>query len=158
MARRARSRRGDGGPRQEGEVAGLRIQAMRGRCPGHGPAGTRLGSPDPRARAAGTVQPPAQQQLMARISAGRKARQQRAVAVVCGAASALVLLIAGSAWALSSYVNSHIGRVNAGTAGTPSSGPLNVLVAGVDERSGLTRYQQARLHVGSAPSARTPTR
>jgi LCP family protein required for cell wall assembly len=99
----------------------------------------------------------AQQQLMARISAGRKARQQRALAVVCGAASALVLLIAGSGWALSSYVNGHIGRVNAGTAGTPSSGPLNILVAGVDKRTGLTRYQQARLHVGSTPSTNSDT-
>jgi LCP family protein required for cell wall assembly len=94
---------------------------------------------------------------MARISAGRKARQQRALAVVCGTVSAVVLLIAGSAWALSSYVNGHIGRVNAGTAGTPSSGPLNILVAGVDQRSGLTRYQQARLHVGSAVSTNSDT-
>ncbi len=87
---------------------------------------------------------------MARISAGRKARQQRAVAVLCGSVSALVLLISGCAWAISSYVNGHVGRVNAGTAGTPSSGPLNILVAGVDKRTGLTRYEQARLHVGSA--------
>ncbi len=94
---------------------------------------------------------------MARISAGRKARQQRAVAVACGTVSALVLLIAGSAWALSSYVNGHIGRVNAGTAGTPSSGPLNILVAGVDLRSGLTRSQQARLHVGADTSTNSDT-
>src|SRR6266581_9010384 len=99
----------------------------------------------------------AQQRLMARISAGRKARQQRALAVLCGAASALVLLIAGSAWALSSYVIGHIGRVNAGTGGTPSSGPLNILVAGVDLRSGLTRFQQARLHVGADTSTNSDT-
>jgi LCP family protein required for cell wall assembly len=62
--------------------------------------------------------------------------------------SALILLVAGSAWGLTSYINSHLGRVNAGTTGTPSSGPLNILVAGLDERTGLTPRQQALLHVG----------
>jgi LCP family protein required for cell wall assembly len=93
---------------------------------------------------------PAQQrqQLMARISAGRRARQRRTLLVATAALSALVMLVSGSAWALSSYVNDHLGRVNAGTSGTPSSGPLNILVAGLDERTGLTRLQQERLHVG----------
>ena len=91
---------------------------------------------------------PAQQQLMARISAGRKARQRRALLLASSAMSVLILLVAGSAWGLTSYINSHLGRVNAGTTGTPSSGPLNILVAGLDERSGLTPQQQALLHVG----------
>ncbi len=99
----------------------------------------------------------AQQQLMARISAGRRARQQRALAVVCAAMSALVLLVAGGGWALTSYVNSHVGRVDAGTAGTPSSGPLNILLAGVDLRSGLSRAEQLRLHVGRAVSSNSDT-
>jgi LCP family protein required for cell wall assembly len=64
------------------------------------------------------------------------------------AMSALILLVAGSAWGLTSYINSHLGRVNAGTSGTPSSGPLNILVAGLDERTGLTPRQQLVLHVG----------
>jgi LCP family protein required for cell wall assembly len=85
---------------------------------------------------------------MARISAGRKARQRRALLMASSAMSALVLLAAASAWALTSYVNDHLTRVNAGTVGTPSSGPLNILVAGIDERSGLTRRQQLLLHVG----------
>jgi LCP family protein required for cell wall assembly len=93
---------------------------------------------------------PSQQRerLMARISAGRRARQRRTLLVATGALSALVMLVSGSAWGLTSYVNDHLGRVNAGTAGTPSSGPLNILVAGLDERTGLTRLQQERLHVG----------
>jgi LCP family protein required for cell wall assembly len=85
---------------------------------------------------------------MARISAGRRARQRRALLLASSAMSALILLVAGSAWGLTSYINSHLGRVNAGTTGTPSSGPLNILVAGLDERSGLTPRQQALLHVG----------
>ena len=64
--------------------------------------------------------------------------------------SALILLVAGSAWGLTGYINSHLGRVNAGTSGTPSSGPLNIVVAGLDERTGLTPRQQALLHVGQS--------
>ncbi|HUY52004.1 MAG TPA: LCP family protein [Streptosporangiaceae bacterium] len=99
----------------------------------------------------------AQQRLMTRIAAGRKARQRRAMLAVCGAMSAVVLLIAGTAWGFTSYINDSIGRVNAGTAGTPSSGPLNVLLAGVDVRAGLTRRQQLLLHVGNTPSFNSDT-
>jgi LCP family protein required for cell wall assembly len=76
---------------------------------------------------------------------------------VSGAMSALVLLFAGSAWGLTSYVNDTIGRVNAGTAGTPSGGPLNILLAGVDLRSGLTPQQQQELHVGHDVSDNSDT-
>jgi LCP family protein required for cell wall assembly len=92
----------------------------------------------------------AQQQLMARISAGRKARQRRALLLVSSALSAVVLLAAASAWAVTGYVNNSLSRINAGTGGTPSSGPLNILVVGLDERTGLTRQQQLRLHVGAS--------
>jgi LCP family protein required for cell wall assembly len=113
-----------------------------------------------RSRHTGTRRRPApaaaQQQLMARISAGRKARQRRALLMAAGAMSALVMLTSGGAWALTSYINGHLGRLNAGTAGTPSSGPLNIVVAGLDERSGLTKRQQAQLHVG-ANSGETDT-
>jgi LCP family protein required for cell wall assembly len=93
---------------------------------------------------------------MARISASRKARQRRALLMVSSALSAVVLLAAASAWAVTSYVNDSLTRVNAGTGGTPASGPLNILIAGLDERTGLTRQQQLRLHVG-ASSGETDT-
>ena len=99
----------------------------------------------------------AQQRLMTRIAAGRRARQRRAALVVCGAVSAVVLLFAGTAWGFTSYINDSIGRVSAGTAGTPSSGPLNVLLAGVDVRAGLTRRQQLALHVGNSVSFNSDT-
>ena len=118
---------------------------------GPGPRGragapSRPGPAGPKRRPA----PPGQQrqQLMTRISAGRRARRHRSLLVATGALSALVMLVSGGSWALTGYVNSHLGRVNAGTSGTPSSGPLNILVAGLDERTGLTRLQQERLHVG----------
>jgi len=87
---------------------------------------------------------------MARISATRKARQRRALLMVSSAMSAVVLLAATCAWAVTSYVNDSLSRVNAGTGGTPSSGPLNILVAGLDTRAGLTRQQQLQLGVGDS--------
>jgi len=95
--------------------------------------------------------------MMARISTGRRARRRRSLLVAAGALSALVMLVSGGSWALTGYVNAHLGRVNAGTTGTPSSGPLNILVAGLDERTGLTRLQQLRLHVGAATGLNTDT-
>ena len=71
--------------------------------------------------------------------------------------SALVLATSGGAWALTSYVTGHLGRLSAGTSGTPSSGPLNILVAGVDSRTGLTAQQQAELHVGHDVSTNSDT-
>jgi LCP family protein required for cell wall assembly len=94
---------------------------------------------------------------MARIVAGRKARRRRALLVASAAMSALVLLFATGAWGLASYVNDSVGRVNAGTVGGASSGPLNVLLAGVDLRTGLTRQQQAELHVGHDVSTNSDT-
>ena len=70
-------------------------------CPrrGLGPyPGTRRQPPRGGGRPGGAAA--AQQQLMARIAAGRKARQQRAVLVVRGLLSALVLLASGTAWAI----------------------------------------------------------
>jgi len=100
---------------------------------------------------------PAQQRLMTRVALSRRARRQRAVLITCGVISALVLVVSGGAWALTGYVNGGFGRVNAGTAGTPPSGPLNMLVAGVDRRAGLTAAQQAELHVGHDVSANSDT-
>src|SRR5260370_25384895 len=99
---------------------------------------------------------PAQQQLMARISAGRRARQRRALLMASGAMSALVLLAAGSAFAVTGHVNGHLGRVKADTVSAPSRGPLNILVAGLDQRAGLTRRQQLELR-GGRKTAQTIT-
>jgi LCP family protein required for cell wall assembly len=91
------------------------------------------------------------------IAAGRQARRRRLFLLICGTLSSLVLLLAGSAWGLTSYINSAVARVNAGTAGGGYGGPLNVLLAGVDLRTGLTRAQQLQLHVGRAVSFNSDT-
>jgi LCP family protein required for cell wall assembly len=91
---------------------------------------------------------PAQARLMARIAAGRKARQRRAFLVGAAIVSTLVLFVAGAGWALTGYVNRSVARVNAGTTAAAPGAPLNILVAGVDRRTGLTARQIAALHVG----------
>ena len=99
----------------------------------------------------------ARRRLRAQIAASKRARTQRTLALLTGALSAVVLLTAGGGWLLSGYVSSHLGRVNAGTSGAPASGPLNILLAGVDVRSGLTRHQQRVLHVGHATGHNSDT-
>lgn len=96
-------------------------------------------------------------QLRAHIAASKHARAQRALALVTGALSILVLLTAGGGWLLAGYVGSRIGRVNAGTAGDAPSGPVNILLAGVDVRAGLTKHEQRVLHVGHATGHNSDT-
>ena len=99
----------------------------------------------------------AQARLGARIASSRGARRRRALLAVCGAMSALVLVVSGGAWALTGYINDQIKRVDAGTADSGSTGPLNVLVAGVDPRTGLTHHDEVVLHVGNDVSSNSDT-
>lgn len=96
-------------------------------------------------------------EFSARIAASRPARAQRAVLLIVGLLSLLALLLSGGGWLASRYIGDQFLRVAAGTTGTPSSGPLNILLAGVDVRSGLTARQRAQLHVGSVPSQNSDT-
>jgi LCP family protein required for cell wall assembly len=111
------------------------------------PAGGRNHNDD-ESRARNAEALAARRRFAAHVSTTRRARLQRTGVLLTSFISAAVLLTAGSGWLLAGYVSSHLGRVNAGTAGTPSSGPLNILLAGVDVRSGLTRHEQRILHVG----------
>jgi len=121
-------------------------------APGGGrPAGAR---PRPRSRPGPLT---AQQRLLNQIAAGRQARRQRAMLTVAAVVSALVLVTSGGAWAVTTYVTGHLDRLSVGTSGTPESGPLNILVAGVDQRSGLTPQQQHELHVGHDVSTNSDT-
>lgn len=99
----------------------------------------------------------ARARLSAHIAATRRARRQRALALAMSAVSALVLLASASGWMLTGYVSGQLSRVNAGTSGTPPTGSVNILLAGVDLRSGLTRHQQVLLHVGHATGHNSDT-
>ena len=99
----------------------------------------------------------AKRRFQQHITVNRIARRERLLLLALGAISVLTLLVSGSAWLVTGYVSSSLARLDAGTSGTPDSGPVNILVAGVDTRSGLTRQQQLRLHVGSVAGANTDT-
>src|SRR5215469_1903853 len=99
----------------------------------------------------------AQRRFSQHIMINRTARRQRLLLIAVSAVSVVTLLVSGSAWMAAGYVSSGLARLDAGTSGTPASGPVNLLVVGVDTRSGLTRRQQLRLHVGSVAGANTDT-
>ena len=99
----------------------------------------------------------AQGRFSARVASSRPARHRRLALLICGAMSALVLLVAGGAWGLTGYINDTIRRVNAGTSDAATTGPLNILVAGVDQRAGLTHHQEVMLHVGNDTSFNSDT-
>jgi LCP family protein required for cell wall assembly len=87
----------------------------------------------------------------------RKSRRQRIRLTVLTIASAMTLVVASGSWVLASYVSGSLGRVNAGTSGTPQTGPINILVAGIDTRTGLTHQEEVELHVGSDISMNSDT-
>jgi LCP family protein required for cell wall assembly len=99
----------------------------------------------------------AKRRFQQHITVNRIARRERLLLLALGAISVLTLLVSGSAWMVTGYVSSSFARLDAGTSGTPDSGPVNILVAGVDTRGGLTRQQQLRLHVGSVAGMNTDT-
>ena len=99
----------------------------------------------------------AQARLAARVIASRGARRERALLTVCGVMSALILAVSGGAWALTGYLNGQLKRVDAGTANSASTGPLNILVAGVDPRTGLTHHEEVVLHVGNDVGSNSDT-
>ena len=98
-----------------------------------------------------------QGRLAARVATSREARRRRLGLMICGALSAVVLVVAGGAWGLTGYINDTIKRVDAGTSDSGTTGPLNILVAGVDQRTGLTHHQEVVLHVGSDVSTNSDT-
>jgi LCP family protein required for cell wall assembly len=98
-----------------------------------------------------------QGRFAARVATSRAARRRRLSLVICGALSAVVLLVAGGAWGLTGYINDTIKRVDAGTSNAGATGPLNILVAGVDQRTGLTHHQEVMLHVGDDVSTNSDT-
>src|SRR6201994_1733177 len=98
-----------------------------------------------------------QGRLAARVATSRSARPRRLSPVICGAMSVVVLLVAGGAWGLTGWINDTIKRVNAGTSDAATTGPLNILVAGVDQRTGLTHHQEVVLHVGDDVSRNSDT-
>lgn len=92
----------------------------------------------------------------------RKARRQWRLLVTAGVASASVLLVSGGGWAFQDYVLGSIKRVDAfgNLKNRPDAGPkgaMNILLAGVDRREGMSQADISRLHLGRADGARSDT-
>ncbi|MCO5969235.1 LCP family protein [Actinoallomurus soli] len=90
------------------------------------------------------------------------ARRQRRYLVTTGLMSTAVLLFSGGGWAVQDYVLGSVRRVNAfdGLKNRPDAGPqgsMNILLAGVDRREGLTDQQIRDLHLGKADGERSDT-
>jgi LCP family protein required for cell wall assembly len=93
---------------------------------------------------------------------GRGARRRRFLLVTASAVSAGVLLVSGGGWAFQDYVLRNVKRVNAfdGLKNRPGSGPkgsMNILLAGVDRRDGMTDQQIRDLHLGKVGGQRSDT-
>lgn len=89
------------------------------------------------------------------------ARRQRRFLMASSVISGFVLLSSGGAWAFQSYVTGSIDKVGVGgLGGGKGDGPkgaMNILIAGVDRRDGLTKAQQQELHLGHEPGERSDT-
>ncbi len=116
-----------------------------------GPAGKPTATPRPLNYHA------ARRRFMRQVATSQRARRQRFVLMTVGALSLVTLLIACSAWVVTTYVSAGLGRLDAGTSGTPSSGPVNILVVGIDTRGDLTHREEVRLHVGNDVGTNTDT-
>src|SRR5215475_10205390 len=99
----------------------------------------------------------AQRRFQRHISVNRMARRERFLLTAVGMLSVVTLLVSGIAWLVTGDISSGLARLEADISGTPASGPVNILVVGVDTRSGLSRQQQLALHVGSVTGANTDT-
>jgi LCP family protein required for cell wall assembly len=98
----------------------------------------------------------------ARSAGSRNIHRQRRMLFVAAAMSGVVLASSGGAWAFQGYVTESIKKVDpfADLGGRPDSGPkgaMNILIAGVDRREGLSRQQIDRLHLGRDAGARSDT-
>jgi LCP family protein required for cell wall assembly len=99
----------------------------------------------------------ARRRFMQQVATGQRARRHRLVLIVIGAVSVATLLVSCGAWVVTTYVSAGLSRLDAGTSGTPASGPINILVVGVDTRGGLTHRQEVSLHVGNDLGTNTDT-
>jgi LCP family protein required for cell wall assembly len=99
----------------------------------------------------------ARRRFMRQVATSQRARRHRFVLIMMGALSLATLLVSCGAWVVTSYISAGLARLDAGTSGTPTSGPVNILVVGIDTRGGLTHRQEVSLHVGNDPGTNTDT-
>jgi LCP family protein required for cell wall assembly len=119
--------------------------------PGSGPVSATSGSPNS-SGSPGSLGP----------RGARDIRRKRRTLTVSAVMSGIVLATSGVAWAFQGYVTDNIKKVDPfqGLGNRPDTGPkgaMNILIAGVDRREGLSRDQIARMHLGRDEGARSDT-
>jgi LCP family protein required for cell wall assembly len=89
----------------------------------------------------------------------RTARRKRRSLSITAAASSFVLLSSGAAWAFQDYLNDRIKTVDITVGGnhTGPKGAMNILLAGVDRRDGMSPSDIRKLHLGREQGARSDT-
>lgn len=88
----------------------------------------------------------------------RRAKRRRALMVASGIMSLVVLLASGGAWAFTDYISGQLQKIDVGINGhSGPTGALNILLVGADRRQGLSRKEQADLHLGHDAGQRTDT-
>jgi LCP family protein required for cell wall assembly len=120
-------------------------------APDHGKAGQPAATPAPLNYHA------ARRRFIRQVATSQRARRHRFVLIVIGALSVATLLVSCGAWVVTTYISAGLARLDAGTSGTPTSGPVNILVVGIDTRGGLTHAQEVNLHVGNDLGTNTDT-
>ncbi|ROO90071.1 LytR family transcriptional attenuator [Actinocorallia herbida] len=90
------------------------------------------------------------------VSARAAVRRRRLVAVTA-AASALVLAGSGAGWAFQEYFKGKVQTLDLDMAGGAPRGAMNILLAGVDKRDGMSAKDIKRLHLGKEAGARSDT-
>src|SRR3954452_15856565 len=89
----------------------------------------------------------------------RPARRKRRTLSITAAASTFVLLSSGAAWAFQDYLHGKIKTVDIKVGGDHSGpkGTMNILLAGVDRRDGMSLSDIRKLHLGRDAGARSDT-
>jgi LCP family protein required for cell wall assembly len=161
---RADTAEGDGPGEQSdltGQAGRFSQSSQDGQSPSDGQDGQDRGqAPQPTAKPAGPDYHAARRRFIRRVATSQRARRHRFVLIMIGALSVATLLVSCGAWVVTTYISAGLARLDAGTSGTPTSGPVNILVVGIDTRGGLTHRQEVTLHVGNAandPGANTDT-
>ncbi|MCD0453751.1 LCP family protein [Actinocorallia sp. API 0066] len=105
-----------------------------------------------------TVTPPRAAARRARgVVSARAAVRRRRLVVITAAASTLVLAGSGAGWAFQEYFKGKIKTLDLAVDGAGPQGAMNILLAGVDRREGMSQKDIKRLHLGKEAGARSDT-
>jgi LCP family protein required for cell wall assembly len=105
-----------------------------------------------------TVDPPRGRRRAGGPGSAREAVRRRRNLLATAAASAVVLLASGAAWGFQEFLQGKIRTVDIDMGeGSGPKGAMNILLAGVDRRDGMSDADIKRLRLGREQGARSDT-